>query len=154
MSAWVDGVLLSAADSLLLTDSLIANSLLGHELVCKEFTKFCGVFMRRNESPSEVFLFTITFSLTISFNTSTIETLSMTFHPRQVTIDGVNIRGSFFSFILSMPHNLFRLNEEDVLVFSSIFSKSLVIVNYIYTNITFQKFSLKGLKRKQNTLNF
>ena len=82
MSAWVDGVLLAAADSLLLTYSLIANSLLGHELVCKEFTKFGGVFMRLNESPSDAFLFTITFSLTSSFNASTIESLSMTFHPR------------------------------------------------------------------------
>ena len=43
MSACVDGVLLSAVDSLLLPDSVIANSLLGHESECKEFTKFCGV---------------------------------------------------------------------------------------------------------------
>ena len=33
MSAWVDGVLLSAVDSALLTDSVIVNSLLGHESV-------------------------------------------------------------------------------------------------------------------------
>ena len=56
MSAWVDGVLLSAVDSVLLTDSVIANLLLGHESVCKEFTKFGGVFIRRNESPSDLFL--------------------------------------------------------------------------------------------------
>ena len=64
MSAWVDGVLLSAVDFALLTDSVTVNSLLGHESVCKEFTKFGGVFVRQNESPSDVFLFTITFSLT------------------------------------------------------------------------------------------
>ena len=63
MSAWVDGVLLSAVDSALLTDSVIVNSLLGHESVCKGFTKFGGVFIQRNES-SDVFLFTTTFSLT------------------------------------------------------------------------------------------
>ena len=40
MSAWVDGVLLSAVDSSLLTDSVIVNSLLEHESECKEFTKF------------------------------------------------------------------------------------------------------------------
>ena len=33
MSAWVDGELLSAVDSALLTDSVIVNSLLGHESV-------------------------------------------------------------------------------------------------------------------------
>ena len=33
MSAWVDGLLLSAIDSTLLTDSVIVNSLLGHESV-------------------------------------------------------------------------------------------------------------------------
>ena len=64
MSAWVDGLLLSAIDSTLLTDSVIVNSLLGHESVCKEFTKFGGVFIRQNESPSDVFLLTTTFSLT------------------------------------------------------------------------------------------
>ena len=77
MSAWVDGVLLSAVDSSQLTDSVIVNSLLEHESECKEFTKFWGVFIRRNESPSDVFLFTKTFSLTSSFNISSIETLSM-----------------------------------------------------------------------------
>ena len=77
MSAWVDGVLLSAVDSALLTDSVNFNSLVGDESVCKEFTKFGGVFIRRNESPSGVFLFTKTFSLTSSFNISTRETLSM-----------------------------------------------------------------------------
>ena len=40
ISAWVDGVLLSAVDSSLLTDSVIVNSLLEHESECKEFTKF------------------------------------------------------------------------------------------------------------------
>ena len=45
MSAWVDGVLLSAIDSALLTDSVNFNSLVGHESVCKEFTKFGGVFI-------------------------------------------------------------------------------------------------------------
>ena len=77
MSAWVDGVLLSAVDSSPLTDSVIANSLLGNESVCKEFTKFCGVFIRRKESPSDVILFNKTFSLTSSFHISSIETLSM-----------------------------------------------------------------------------
>ena len=77
MSAWVDGVLLSAVDSALLTDSVIANSLLGNESICKEFTKFYGVFIRRNESPSDVFLFATTFSLTSSFSISSIEILSI-----------------------------------------------------------------------------
>ena len=77
MSAWVDGVLLLAVDSSLLTDSVIVNSLLEHEPECKEFAKFCGVFIRRNESLSDVFLFTKTFSLTSSFYISSIETLSM-----------------------------------------------------------------------------
>ena len=77
MSAWVDGVLLSAVDSALLTDSVNVNSLLGHESACKDFTKFGGVFIRQNESPSDVFLFTTTFSLTSSFNISSIEILSM-----------------------------------------------------------------------------
>ena len=53
MSTWLDGVLLSAFDSALLTGFKIVNSLLGHESICKEFTKFGGVFIRRNESPSE-----------------------------------------------------------------------------------------------------
>ena len=44
MSAWIDGVLLSAVDSSLLTDSVIVNSLLEHESECKEFTNFCGVY--------------------------------------------------------------------------------------------------------------
>ena len=35
MSAWVDRVLLSAIASSLLTDSVIANSLLKHESECK-----------------------------------------------------------------------------------------------------------------------
>ena len=77
MLIWVDGVLLSAVDSTLLTESVVVNSLLGYESVCEEFTKFGGVFIRRNESPSDVFLFTTTFSLTISFNISSIEILSM-----------------------------------------------------------------------------
>ena len=38
-----DGVLLSVVDSELLTGFIIVNSLLGHESVCKEFTKFGGV---------------------------------------------------------------------------------------------------------------
>ena len=45
MSAWVDGELLSAVDSSVLTDSAIVNSLLEHESECKEFTNFCGVFI-------------------------------------------------------------------------------------------------------------
>ena len=53
MSAWVDGLLLSAVDSS--PYSVIDNYLLEHESECKEFTKFCGVFIRRNESPSDVF---------------------------------------------------------------------------------------------------
>ena len=77
MSAWVDGELLSAVDSALLTDSVIVNSLLGHEPVCKGFTKFGSVFIRRNESPSDLFLFTTTSSLTSSFNITSIEILSM-----------------------------------------------------------------------------
>ena len=77
MSAWVDGILLLAVDYLLLTDYEIANSQLGHESVCTELTKFGGVFIRRNESPSEAFLFIKMFSLTISYNISSIETLSM-----------------------------------------------------------------------------
>ena len=80
MSAWTDGVLLSAVDSALLTDSVIVNSLLGHESVCKEFNKFGGVFIRRNRSPSDVFLFTTTFSLTSSFNIRSMEILSMLEH--------------------------------------------------------------------------
>ena len=77
MSTWVDRVLLSAVDSALLTGFVIVNSLLGHESVYKEFTKFGGVFIRPNESPSEVILFTKTFSLTSSFNINSTETLSM-----------------------------------------------------------------------------
>ena len=77
MSTWADGVLLSVIDSVLLTGFVIVNSLLGHESVCKEFTKFGGVFIRRNEPPSEVFLLIKTFSLTSSFNINSIETLSM-----------------------------------------------------------------------------
>ena len=77
MSTWVDGVLLSVVDSTLLTGFVIVNSLLGHESVSKELTKFGGVFIRRNESPSEVFLFTKMFSLTSLFNINSIETLSM-----------------------------------------------------------------------------
>ena len=77
MSAWIDGVLLSAVGSALLPDSVIVNSLLGHESICKEFTQFGGVFIRQNESPSDVFLFTTTFSLTSSFNISSIEILTM-----------------------------------------------------------------------------
>ena len=50
MSAWVDGGLLPAVDSPLLTDSVIVNSLLRHESICKGFTKFCGVFIRRDEN--------------------------------------------------------------------------------------------------------
>ena len=65
MFTWVDGVLLSAADSALLTGFIIVNSLLGHESVYKKFTKFGGVFIRQNESPSDVFLFTKMFSLTL-----------------------------------------------------------------------------------------
>ena len=49
MSAWVDRLLLSAVGFLLLTDSVIVNSLLEHESEYKEFTKFCGVFIRRDE---------------------------------------------------------------------------------------------------------
>ena len=77
MSAWGDGVLLSAVDSSLLPGSVIVNSLLEHESDCREFTKFCGVFIRRNESPSDVILFTKMFCLTSSFNISPIVTLSM-----------------------------------------------------------------------------
>ena len=73
----VDGVLLSAVDSSLLPGSVIVNSLLEHESECKEFTKFCGVFIRRNESPSDVILFTKMFCLTSSFNISSIVTLQM-----------------------------------------------------------------------------
>ena len=62
MSGWVDEVLLSAVKASLLAHSVIANSLLGHESVCYKFTKFGGVFIRRNESPTDVFLFTKTFS--------------------------------------------------------------------------------------------
>ena len=53
MSAWVDRLLLSAVDSS--PYSVICNYLLEHESECKEFTKFCGVFIRQNESPSDVF---------------------------------------------------------------------------------------------------
>ena len=77
MSTWVDGVLLSVVHSALLTGIVIINSLLGHESVYKEFPKFGGVFIWRNEFPIEVFLFTKTFSLTSSFNIDSIETLSM-----------------------------------------------------------------------------
>ena len=57
MSAWVDRLVLSAVGFLLLTDSVIVNSLLEHESEYKEFTK--------------------TFSLTSSVNICSIETLSM-----------------------------------------------------------------------------
>ena len=53
MSAWVDGLLLSAVDSS--PYSVIGNYLLEHESECEEFIKFCSVFIRRNESPSDVF---------------------------------------------------------------------------------------------------
>ena len=49
MSTWVDGVLLSVVHSSLLTGIVIINSLLGHESVYKEFPKFGGVFILRNE---------------------------------------------------------------------------------------------------------
>ena len=39
MSAWVNGVLLLAVDSSLLTDYTIVNSLLEHEWECKKLTK-------------------------------------------------------------------------------------------------------------------
>ena len=68
MSAGVDGVSLSVVDSSLLTDCIIFKSLSEHESECKESTKFCGVFIQWNEPPSNVFLFTKTFSLTSSFN--------------------------------------------------------------------------------------
>ena len=45
-----DGVLLSALDSSLLTDSVVVNSLLGHESVCKEFAKFGGVYLTERAS--------------------------------------------------------------------------------------------------------
>ena len=70
MSTWT-------VDFALLTGFIIVNLLLRHESVCKEFTTFGGVFIRRNESPSEVFLLTKTVSLTSSFNINSIETLSM-----------------------------------------------------------------------------
>ena len=72
-----DGVLLSAVDSSLLTDSVIANSLLRHESICKGFTKFSGVFIRRNESLIDVYLFNKGFSFTNLFNISLAETLSV-----------------------------------------------------------------------------
>ena len=75
MSEWVNGVLLSAVNFSLLTHSEIVISLMEHESKCKEFIKFCGVFIWRSESPSDVFLFTKTFSLTSSFNICSIETL-------------------------------------------------------------------------------
>ena len=59
-----------SVDSMVLTDSVIVNSLLGHESVCKVFTKNYGVFIRRNVSLSDVSLFTKTFSLISSFNIS------------------------------------------------------------------------------------
>ena len=71
MSPWIDGVLLSAVDSSVLADSVTVES------ECKEFTKFFGVFSPRNESLSDVFLLTKTFSLTTSFNFRSIETFSM-----------------------------------------------------------------------------
>ena len=48
MSTWVNGVLLFAVDSSLLTDSVIANSLLEHGSEYKEFIKFSGVFIWQN----------------------------------------------------------------------------------------------------------
>ena len=48
------GVLLSAVDSSLLTDSLIVNSLLELESECNKVTKFCGVFIRQSESFSDI----------------------------------------------------------------------------------------------------
>ena len=66
MPSWFDEVLLSAADLSLLTGSVIVNSLLEHESECKESTKTLGVFIRQNESPSNVFLLTKRFSLTSS----------------------------------------------------------------------------------------
>ena len=42
-------MLLSAVDSTLLADSVIVNWLLENEWESKEFTKFCGVVIRRNE---------------------------------------------------------------------------------------------------------
>ena len=77
MSALVDGVLLSAVGSSLLIDSVIVNSLFENKSECKEFTKFSGVFIQRNEFPSDVFLFTETFSLTCSFNIMSVVTFSM-----------------------------------------------------------------------------
>ena len=77
MSPWIDGVLLSAVDSSLLADSVTVNSLSKHEPECKEFTKLFGVFSPRNESLSDAFLLTKTFSLTTSFNFRSIETFSM-----------------------------------------------------------------------------
>ena len=77
MSSWVDGVLLPAVDFLLLTESVIVYSLLEHESEHKKITKSCGVFIRRNEFPSDAFLFTSTFSLTSSFNISSTETFSV-----------------------------------------------------------------------------
>ena len=64
-----------SVDSIVLTDSVIVNSLLEHESVYKVFTKYSGVFIRRNESLSDVSLFTKTFCLVSSFNISSIETL-------------------------------------------------------------------------------
>ena len=58
-------------------DSVIVNLLLEHESECKEFTKFCGVFIRRNESPSDVFVFTKTISLTSSLNICSMESLTL-----------------------------------------------------------------------------
>ena len=43
MSAWVDGVLLSAVDSALLTDSVIVNSLLGqYARILLSLVAFCS----------------------------------------------------------------------------------------------------------------
>ena len=56
MSAWVHRVLLSAVGSLLLTDSVIVNSLLEHDSESKDLV------LRRvyliEQVPSDVFLFT------------------------------------------------------------------------------------------------
>ena len=130
MSIWVDGVLLPVVDSAFLTGFVIVNSLLGHESICKELTKFGGVFIRRNKSPSEVFLFTKMFSLTSSFNINSIETLSMLEASLLDRYSGVDVRNFFFSFIRSMAHKIFGLNQEDISVFSPFFSKSLAIDNF------------------------
>ena len=90
MSIWVD--------SAFLTGFVIVNSLLGHESICKELTKFGGVFIRLNKSPSEVFLFTKMFSLTSSFSINSIETLSMLEASLLDRYSGVDVREFLFFF--------------------------------------------------------